>query len=79
MQLDTSSLKPRICVICKRDLAKIASPNDCVYCILYQTACFCPGKCLSKRTLILTFFIYLNIGYDPNFDINLCYKFIGKI
>ena len=51
MQLDTSSLKPRICVICKRDLAETASPNDCEYCVLYQIVHFCPGKCLSKWTL----------------------------
>ena len=51
MQLDAASLKPQICVICKRDLAETASPNDCVYCILYQTMRFCPGKCLSKRAL----------------------------
>ena len=56
MQLGTVSLKPRICVISKRDLAETASPNDCVYYILYQTACFYPGKRLSKRTIILTFF-----------------------
>ena len=52
MQLDTVSLKPQICAISKRDLAETASPNDCVYCILYQTACFCPGKRLSKQALM---------------------------
>ena len=51
MQLDIASLKPRICAICKRDLVEIASPNDCVYCILYQTMRFCPGKRLSIRAL----------------------------
>ena len=51
MKLDTASLKPRICAICKRDLAEIASPNDCEYCVLYQTVRFCPGKRLSKRAL----------------------------
>ena len=34
MKLDTASLKPRICAICKRDLAETASPNDCEYCVL---------------------------------------------
>ena len=53
MKLDTASLKPRICAICKRDLAEIASPNDCEYCVLYQTVRFCPGKRLSKRALRL--------------------------
>jgi len=51
MKLDTASLKPRICAICKRDLAEIASPNDCEYCVLYQTVRFCPGKRLSKWAL----------------------------
>ena len=49
MKLDTASLKPRICAICKHDLAETASPNDCEYCVLYQTVRFCPGKRLSKR------------------------------
>ena len=53
MKLDTASLKPRICAICKRDLAKTASPNDCIYCVLYQTVHFCLGKRLSKRALNL--------------------------
>ena len=51
MKLDTASLKPWICAICKRDLAETASPNDCEYCVLYQTVRFCPGKRLSKWTL----------------------------
>ena len=51
MQLDTASLKPRICAICKHDIAETASPNDCVYCVLYQTVRFCLGKRLSKRAL----------------------------
>ena len=51
MKLDTASLKPWICAICKRDLAETASPNDCEYCVLYQTVRFCPGKRLSKRAL----------------------------
>ena len=55
MKLDTASLKPRICAICKCDLAEIASSNDCEYCVLYQTVHFCPGKRLSKRALTLTF------------------------
>ena len=49
MKLDTASLKLRICAICKHDLAETASPNDCEYCVLYQTMHFCPGKRLSKR------------------------------
>ena len=56
MQLDTASLKLWICAISKCDLAETASPNDCVYCVLYQTACFCPGKRLSKRAHI---YIYI--------------------
>ena len=51
MKLDAASLKPWICAICKRDLAETTSPNDCEYCILYQTVRFCPGKRLSKRAL----------------------------
>ena len=42
MQLDTASLKPRICVICSCDLAETASPNDYIYCVLYQTMRFYP-------------------------------------
>ena len=53
MQLDTTSLKPQFCAICKRDLAETAYPNDCIYCILYQSVHFCPGKHLSKRALNL--------------------------
>ena len=53
MKLDTASLKPQICAICKCDLAETASPNDCIYCVLYQTICFCPEKRLSKWALNL--------------------------
>ena len=42
MQLDTASLKPRICVICSCDLAETASPIDYIYCVLYQTMRFYP-------------------------------------
>ena len=53
MQLDTASLKPQIYVVCKCDLAKTAFPNDCIYCILYQTMRFCPENAYPNRLLIL--------------------------
>ena len=53
MQLDTASLKPQIYVVCKCDLAKTASPNDCIYCILYQTMRFCPENAYPNGLLIL--------------------------
>ena len=59
MKLDTVFLKPRICAICNHDLAETASPNDCEYCVLYQTVRFCPGKRLSKRALHLSLQSYL--------------------
>ena len=52
MQLETASLKPRIYAICKHDLAETVSPNDCVFCVLYQTVHFCQGKRLSKQALM---------------------------
>jgi len=66
MQLDIASLKPRICAISKRDLAETTSPNDYVYCVLYQTARFCLGKRLSKRALcLIKFFKDLFLGLTP--------------